>query len=105
MAPASRKELKKAMLAIFMESNKAGKKKRSTEFTKLLFEFVEEKMKGKKEEEVQMKQMEAVGLFSQYIFRKNTEKGKEKGKSNNEILEEISRESDELYDEIEACIQ
>ena len=100
----SRKELKSAMLAIFMEQDEKGKKQRSKEFTRLLFDFVESRMEGKSEEEVYMKQMEAIGLFSQYIFRKNKEKEGEKGKKPKELLKEISDESDELYDGIEEAI-
>jgi len=103
MAPPSRKKLKKAMLSIFLSADKAEKKKHSKEFTKLLFNLVESKMPGKDEEEVYMKQMEAIGLFSQYIFRKNREKA-EKGKDSKEILKEISEESDELFEDIEASI-
>ena len=104
MAPPSRKELKKAMLNIFMSSDEAEKKNRSKEFTKLLFNLVESKMPGKDEDEIYMKQMEAIGLFSQYIFRKTKEKAEEKRKAQEKILKEISDESDELFEEIEASI-
>lgn len=104
MVPPSRKKLKKAMLNIFLSSNEAEKKKHSKEFTKLLFTLVESKMPGKDEDEIEMKQMEAIGLFSQYIFRKTREKSEEKGKSQEKILKEISDESDELFEEIEEAI-
>lgn len=100
----SRRELKDAMLAIFMEQGEPGKKQRSKEFTRLLFDFVESRMEGKSEDDVYMKQMEAIGLFSQYIFRKHKEKEGEKGKHPNELLKEIAEESDELYDEIEGTV-
>jgi len=104
MAPPSRKELKKAMLNIFLSADEAEKKKRSKEFTKLLFNMVEAKMPGKDEDDIYMKQMEAIGLFSQYIFRKTREKAEEKEKSQKTIFKEISDESDELFEDIEAVL-
>ncbi|MCP4647808.1 MAG: hypothetical protein GY852_08795 [bacterium] len=104
MAPPSRKELKKSMLNIFLSKDEAEKKKCSREFTKLLFKLVESKMPGKDEDEIYMKQMEAIGLFSQYIFRKTKEKAEETRKAQEKILKEISEESDELFEEIEAVI-
>jgi hypothetical protein len=104
MVPPSRKELKKAMLNIFLSSDEVEKKKRSKEFTKLLFNLVESKMPGKDEDEIYMKQMEAIGLFSQYIFRKTKEKAEESRKAQEKILKEISDESDELFEDIEAVL-
>ena len=104
MVPPSRKELKKAMLNIFLSSDEAEKKKHSQEFTKLLFTLVESKMPGQDEEEIYMKQMEAIGLFSQYIFRKTKEKSGETEKSQKKILKEISDESDELFEDIESIL-
>jgi hypothetical protein len=104
MVPPSRKQLKEAMLAIFLSKTNAEKKEKSREFTKLLFRFVESKMPESDEDGIYMKQMEAIGLFSSYVFRKNKEKISEKGKNADSILNEISEESDELFDEIESCI-
>ena len=93
------------MLAIFLSSEKAAKSERSREFTRLLFSFVESQMQGKSPDEISEFQMEAVGLFSQYVFKKNKEKAREKEKSPEQILREVAEESDELFDEIEFRIR
>ena len=103
MASPSRKELKKAMLAIFLSKDDKEKKARSKEFTKLLFALVESKMHGESEDDIYLKQMEAIGMFSNYIFRKNREKSEE-GKNPKEALKEISEESDELFEQIESSV-
>jgi hypothetical protein len=103
--PPTRQQLKEAMLAIFLSSEKAAKSERSREFTKLLFTFVESRMQGKNSDAVSEMQMEAIGLFSQYVFKKNKEKAKEKGKNAEQVLREVAQESDELFDEIEFRIR
>jgi len=104
-SPPTRQQLKDAMLAIFLSSEKAAKGERSREFTKMLFSFVESRMPGKGECAVSEMQMEAIGLFSQYVFKKNKEKANEKGKKPGQILREVAQESDELFDEIEFRIR
>ena len=104
MAPPSRTKLKKAMLAMFLETDNAKKKKCSKKFTKLLFEYVEAYAKTKDEDEIALLQMQSIGIFSQYVFRKNQEKSGQKEKNPKKTLEKIAEESDELYDEIEANI-
>ncbi|MBD3398612.1 hypothetical protein GF412_05215 [Candidatus Micrarchaeota archaeon] len=103
MAPPSRKQLKKAMLAILLSKSDAEKKEKSRKFTRMLFDLVASKMPEKDEEEVYMKQMEALGLFTNYIFRKSREKS-QSGKNARSIITEISEESDELFEEIESSI-
>ncbi len=104
MPSPSRAKLKKAMLAIFLEKDKLKKKQCSTKFTRLLFQSVGAQMRSKSKDEIAIMQMQAVGLFTNYLFRKNKEKSGEKGKSAEETLREIADESDELFDEIEASI-
>lgn len=99
-----RARLKKAMLAIFLAKGELKKKQRSKEFTKFLFAYVKAHMRGKSKDEIELMQMQAIGLFSQYIFRKNKEKREEKAKTAKQTFEEIANESDELYDEIESII-
>lgn len=103
--PPTRQQLKEAMLAIFLSSEKAEKSGRSREFTRLLFSFVEAKMPGRNPDMVSEMQMEAIGLFSQYVFKKNKEKAGQKEKSPEQILREVAQESDELFDEIEFRIR
>ena|GEM_PF-2948022 len=104
MPSPTRKQLKAAMLATFLEADPIKKKPLSKKFTKLLFEYVKRHMKSHSEDEISQMQMEAVGLFGTYVFRKNNEKKEEKEKSAQQILSEIAEESDELYDEIESRI-
>ncbi|MEM4272013.1 MAG: hypothetical protein QXH30_00305 [Candidatus Bilamarchaeaceae archaeon] len=104
-SPPTRQQLKDAMLAIFLSTDKAEKGERSREFTKMLFSFVESRMQGKSPDLVSEMQMEAIGLFSQYVFKKNSEKAKESGKGPEQILREVAQESDELFDEIEFRIR
>ena len=104
MPSPSRKRLKEAMLQSFLETDPEKKKELSREFTRLLFQFVQGKMKSKGEEEVSLMQMEAVGLFTQYVFRKSREKKESREKTAKQILKEIANESDELFDEIESRI-
>jgi hypothetical protein len=103
-SPPTRQQLKEAMLAIFLSKEKNAKGERSREFTKMLFSFVEFQMEGKSGDVSEM-QMEAIGLFSQYVFKKNKEKAGEKEKSPEQILREVAQESDELFDEIEFRIR
>jgi len=102
--PPTRQQLKEAMLAIFLCKEKKAKSERSREFTKMLFSFVESQMKGKSGDVSEM-QMEAIGLFSQYVFKKSKEKANQKGKNPEQILREVAQESDELFDEIEFRIR
>ena len=104
MPSPSRKQLKAAMLATFLEVDPIKKKPLSKKFTKLLFEYVKKHMKSKNEDEICQMQMEAIGLFGNYVFSKNNEKRGEKEKSAHQTLTEIAEESDELYDEIESRI-
>jgi hypothetical protein len=101
MASPIRKELKGAMLAMLREADAKKRKARSREFTKLLFSFAESLKTGESEDEISSFQMEAVGLFSTYLFRKREEKGKQELKGKEGIFREIAEESDELFDEIE----
>jgi len=103
--PPTRARLKEAMLSIFLSSEKAEKSALSREFTKMLFSYVESQMGGKGPDVVSEMQMESIGLFSQYVFKKNKEKAKEKGKRPVQILREVAEESDELFDEIEFRIR
>lgn len=101
MAGPSRKELKQAMQKLFLAKDKKEKRQCSREFTKLLFSFVESRAAGGSEENVLEKQMAALGLFTNYLFRKNKEK-REGGTPPEQVLNEISEEADELFDELEA---
>ncbi len=104
MPSPSRKALKAAMLAVFMEKDPIKKKQFSKKFTKLLFGYVEGHMDSRSEDEISQMQMEAIGLFGTYVFSKNKEKREQKEKSAQQTLKEIADESDELYDEIELRI-
>ncbi len=101
MAGPSRKELKQAMQNLFLAKDKKEKRQRSKEFIKLLFSFVESRAAGESENSIMEKQMAALGLFTNYLFRKNKEK-KERGIPPKQVLNEISEEADELFDELEA---
>jgi hypothetical protein len=93
--------MKDALLAMLLEDNPGKKKLRSKEFTELLFLFAESLKKGAGEGEVSAFQMEAVGLFGNYLFGKREEKGVQEAKSPEMIFREIAEESDELFDLIE----
>jgi len=97
----SRKQLKSAMLAMFLESVPAKKKILSKKFTSLLFDYVSCKMSSQTKERIAEIQIEAVGLFGNYVFNKNKEKKSGGEKSSLQVLKEICDESDSLYDEID----
>ena len=101
----TRQQLKEAMLAMFLEQDKKKKAESSKRFTNLLFSFVKIRMKGMSAGEISESQMEAVGLFGQYVLGKNGEKSGQKQKSAEETLREIASESDILFDEIESRLR
>ncbi|MBD3389459.1 hypothetical protein GF415_00700 [Candidatus Micrarchaeota archaeon] len=103
MAGPSRKELKHAMQKLFLAKDKQGKRQHSREFTRLLFSFVEARAAGESEDAILEKQMAALGLFTNYLFRKNKEK-REEGIPPEQILNTISEQADELFDELENSI-
>jgi hypothetical protein len=98
----TRKQLKAAMLAIFLEKKPKAKTLRSKEFTRLLFSYAKALKGRESEREISSFQMEAVGLFGNYLLRKQAEKSKHSAKAAERIFEEIADESDELFDEIES---
>lgn len=98
----SRKKMKYAMLAIFLERDPKKKKLRSRKFTELLFSFAESLLKDASSEERASFRMESVGLFTTYILRKQKEKAESGGRASARLFREIAEESDELFDEIEA---
>ncbi len=101
----TRKQLKAAMLAIFLEKEPKEKTLRSKEFTRLLFSYAKALKGIDSEREISSFQMESVGLFGNYLLRKQAEKSKHSAKSAERIFKEIVDESDELFDEIESRAQ